>query len=292
MRTYYIYKATNLLNGMSYIGQTVDFRGRVWQHLRCNPREDCKFHDAIKEFGRDNFDFEIIDTADSEKKALELERYYIEKYDTYHNGYNMNKGGVGGFNASAVVCLELDGTYVCRYDSACDAEKYGGYCNSDVLLCCKGINSRCQDKLFMFEEDYKQNGPKTYVKPESGRMKAVIQCDMEGNFIARYKSVVDAANATGVLRSRISSNITGYSKTAGGYIFVYEEDFKNLNVEEHRIKKKGRKVAQIDPNTGEVIEVFDRIADAGRKLGVNYKTIHKVVDDDCHKAFGFKWVSV
>ena len=144
----------------------------------------------------------------------------------------------------------------------------------------------------MFETDYQQNGPKTYAKPESNRMTAVVQCDLDGNFIAKYKSVVSAAEATGILRSRISSNITCASKTAGGYIFVYEEEFENLNVEEHKIRKKGRKVAQIDPNTGEVIEVFGRIADAGRKLGVNYKAIHKVVDVDGRKAYGFKWVSV
>ena len=144
----------------------------------------------------------------------------------------------------------------------------------------------------MFEEDYKSNGPKTYVKPESALSKAVIQCDLDGNFISKYKSVSSASKATGILRTRISSNITGAAKTAGGFIFVYEEDFDKLNVDEHKAKKKGRKVAQIDPNTGNVIEVFDRIADAGRKLGVNYKTIHKVVDLDDRKAYGYKWISV
>ena len=60
MRTYYIYKATNKVNGKSYIGQTVDYRRRLWQHRRCYEKEDCKFHDAIKEFGFDNFECEII----------------------------------------------------------------------------------------------------------------------------------------------------------------------------------------------------------------------------------------
>ena len=51
MRTYYIYKATNKINGKSYIGQTVDYKTRLWQHRRCYEKEDCKFHDAIREFG-------------------------------------------------------------------------------------------------------------------------------------------------------------------------------------------------------------------------------------------------
>lgn len=292
MRTYYVYKATNKVNGKSYIGQTVDFRSRVWQHMRCYEREDCKFHDAIKEFGIDNFDFDIIDTTDSEEKAVELEKYYIEKYDTYHTGYNMNKGGVGGHNSSAVVCLEFDGTYVCRYDSAQEAQRLGGYCNSDVLLCCKGINSRCQDKIFMFESDYIENGPKKYKKPESKRMKSIVQCGMDGTVIAKYNSVTDAAKKTKILRTRISSALIGAAKTAGGFIFVYETELETLDAKQHEKNKKGRRVAQINPDTGEIIEEFDRIADAGRKLGVSYKAIHKVVDLPDRKAYGYKWVSI
>ena len=56
-------------------------------------------------------------------------------------------------------------------------------------------------------------------------------------------------------------------------------------------KKKGRKVAQIDIESGEIVNVYDRIADAGRTLGVNYKVIHKVVDMPGRTAFGYKWIS-
>ena len=55
--------------------------------------------------------------------------------------------------------------------------------------------------------------------------------------------------------------------------------------------KKGRKVAQINPKTNEVINIFDRISDAGKTLGVSYKVIHKVVDLPGRTAYGFKWIS-
>lgn len=56
-------------------------------------------------------------------------------------------------------------------------------------------------------------------------------------------------------------------------------------------EKKGRKVAQVNPDTGEILKVFNRISDAGKELGVCYKGIHKVIDKPDRTAFGYKWIS-
>ena len=40
-----------------------------------------------------------------------------------------------------------------------------------------------------------------------------------------------------------------------------------------------------------MVNTFDRIADAGRYLGVNYKAIHKVLDKQGRTAYGYKWAS-
>lgn len=290
MRTYYIYKATNKINGKSYIGQTVDYKSRVWQHMRCYEKEDCKFHDAIKEFGSDNFDWEVLETCNGKEKANDLERKYIELFNSYRNGYNDNKGGVGGHNARAIVCLKLDGEFVKRYDSASDAEK-DGFNNVNVLLCCKNKLYTCKNHLFMFENDYKENGAKQYVKPESSSKRKVVQCDLDGNFISRYDSVQEASEKTGANRTTISGVLSQKYKSANGFIFVYEEDFPIKDLSVYQKKKKGRKVAQIDIESGEIVNVYDRIADAGRALGVNYKVIHKVVDMPDRTAFGYKWIS-
>lgn len=290
MRTYYIYKATNRINGKCYIGQTVDYRSRVWQHQRCYEKEKCKFHDAIQEFGFDNFDWKILKTCENKKEADKSERYYIEYYNSYRDGYNENKGGVGGHNAVPVVCLSLNGEFIKRYDSAADAEK-DGFNNVNVILCCKNKLYTCKKHLFMFEEDYLKHGAKKYVKPESKCSKPVIQCDMNGNFINEFRSVQQAARETGSSRTSISGVLTGKYKSANGFIFTYKENFPIKNLEEHQHKKKGRKVAQIDPKTGRIIKIFDRISDAGRDLGVNYKAIHKVVDMPDRTAYGYKWIS-
>lgn len=289
MRTYYIYKATNKINGKSYIGQTVDYRRRLWQHRRCYEKEDCKFHDAIKEFGFDNFECEIIGTCTNKNEAEKLERKYIELYGSYRNGYNENKGGVGGHNARAVVCLDLDGNFIKRYDSAADAEK-DGYDNVNVLLCCKNKLRSCKHHVFMFEDEYKTSGAKKY-NPYVKEGRKVVQCDMAGKLIARFDSVKEAAEETGANRTTISDVLLNKKKSAAGFIFVYEENFPIKDLSVYEKKKKGRKIAQIDIESGNIINVYDRIADAGKSLGVSYKCIQKVVDVPGRTAYGYKWIS-
>ena len=292
MRTYYIYKATNKINGKSYVGQTCDFHSRVWQHQRCYEKEDCDFHRAIKEFGFDNFSWEIIETCESEDGACELEKYYIEKFNTYRDGYNMTKGGKGApyHNARAGVLLTLDGRYIKRYDSAMDAE-IDGFNNTDVLLNCKGKRRQTKGYMFMFEDEYESNGAKTYRKPEPNGMRSIIQCDMEGNFIQKFKSLQEAARITGANRTTISGVLSNTYKSANGYIFVYEEDFPIKDLSIYKKRKKGRKIAQVDAKTREIIRVFDRISEAGESLGVNYKAIHNVIDQEGRTAYGYKWIS-
>lgn len=290
MRTYYIYKATNKINGKSYIGQTINYKNRLWQHRRCYEKEDCKFHDAIKEFGFDNFEWEVIETCERKEEADNLERKYIELFDSYRNGYNENKGSVGGHNAKSIVCLNLNGDFIKRYDSAADAEK-DGFNNVNVLLCCKNKLKTCKNHLFMLEEDYDANGAREYIKPASTSRKKVVQCDLEGNLIARYDSVQEASEKSGANRTTISGVLSKTYKSANGFIFVYEDDFPIKDLSVYYKKKKGRKIAQVDIKSGEIIDVYERISDAGKILGVNYKGIQKVVDKPERTAFGYKWIS-
>lgn len=294
MRTYYIYKATNKINGKIYIGQTVDFEKRKKEHELDRRNKNSIFHRAIDKYGIENFEWEIIDSFNSKYGSDYLERFYIELYKSYKpNGYNMTKGGDGGsmWNARPVVSFLLDGTFVKRYDSA-EGARTDGFCGSDVLVSCKNPNRTTKGHVFMFEDDYKENGFRGYKKPDSVNMKAVIQCDKKGNFINRFKSIREASGKTGANRTTISGALTGTYKFANGFIFVYEEDFPIKDMSKYVVRKKGRRVAQVDVESGLILKIYDRIADAGRELCVSYKAIHKVVDLEGRTAYGYKWISI
>ena len=86
----YIYKITNLINGKIYIGQSVDPIRRFSEH--CN---NCNYvsliHQAIKKYGKENFEIKVIDYGEDYN---EKEKYWIKYYNSLiPNGYNIAIGG-------------------------------------------------------------------------------------------------------------------------------------------------------------------------------------------------------
>lgn len=90
-----IYKATNKLNGKCYIGQTrQSLQQRKNKHLVC-ARKGVRthFYCALRKYGEENFEWEIVCSTNNKQRLNELETYYITKYDSIKNGYNMIDGG-------------------------------------------------------------------------------------------------------------------------------------------------------------------------------------------------------
>jgi group I intron endonuclease len=93
-----LYKLTNKLNGKSYIGATIQgMRQRMKEH-QYQAKYNAKFaiSQAIREFGMEAFDLEILAEADSYEELMQMEKDAIREYGTMHpNGYNKCLGGRG-----------------------------------------------------------------------------------------------------------------------------------------------------------------------------------------------------
>lgn len=99
-----IYKVTNKVNGLVYIGQTSktleERRYRHEHNCLYNKRKIVKFHIALKEYGFDNFTWEAIKKCNSQEELDYYEKYYIKAYNSCDErfGYNLKFGGrFGGF---------------------------------------------------------------------------------------------------------------------------------------------------------------------------------------------------
>ena len=98
-----IYKYTSP-SDKCYIGQTIreTIRKRGHKNTALKENAQTKFARAIRKYGWENFEYEVLFTIDNdEKKRVKekldfMERYYIRKFDSYNNGYNMTLGGEGG----------------------------------------------------------------------------------------------------------------------------------------------------------------------------------------------------
>ena len=96
----YIYMHTSP-SGQSYIGKSLSYKGKRWKdHITAAYDDKYKEYNyplqrAIRKYGEDAFKTIIIEDNVPSSVISELEVLYIDKYDTFYNGYNQTKGGEG-----------------------------------------------------------------------------------------------------------------------------------------------------------------------------------------------------
>lgn len=86
-----IYLITNKINSKVYVGQTrKNLSERMRHHF--SKYETCiKLKKAIEQYGKENFNYNVIELVPySELNGRES--FYIDKYNSIENGYNIKKG--------------------------------------------------------------------------------------------------------------------------------------------------------------------------------------------------------
>ena len=97
----HIYCYTNKINNKKYIGQSINqplerYNLHKSHYLNENSNEyNSVIHRAMRKYGFDNFNYEIIANYIDDQEILNLlEIYYIEQFNCQiPNGYNVEKGG-------------------------------------------------------------------------------------------------------------------------------------------------------------------------------------------------------
>lgn len=92
-----IYKIENVKNNKKYIGQSVNIEQRWQRHkyeLNAQKHYNSYLQNAWNKYGENAFVFEIIEKCPRELLDNK-ERYWIQKNNSYENGYNLDNGGGG-----------------------------------------------------------------------------------------------------------------------------------------------------------------------------------------------------
>lgn len=95
-----LYAIRNKVTGKYYVGETLYLRKREIQHfsnLKTNKHENDYLQKSYNKYGKDAFEFIILEADNSFtlEELNEKEKYYIEYFDSYKNGYNLTVGGEG-----------------------------------------------------------------------------------------------------------------------------------------------------------------------------------------------------
>lgn len=103
-----IYLIRNNVNNKVYIGQSVDIKRRIGEHLRsAQPEKYSKkserdtntpIHKAMQKYGIENFEVQILEKC-SRETLNDKEIYWIQIFDStnYNKGYNITSGGQNNF---------------------------------------------------------------------------------------------------------------------------------------------------------------------------------------------------
>ena len=282
-----IYKATNLVNGKVYIGQTKKgLETRKRQHFRDaekSKRNKTYFHHAISKYGESGFQWEVIDRADTREELSEKEEDWIIYYGSFgEHGYNLTPGGHSASkNEKAVYTFSLDGELLLEHESIISASEYYGIPTSSIGFVANGKRIVTHDMIFLFKDDFEHLADmfaevreriKRH-KPERFNKREILAVSVDG-VVKQFHSIYEASKFTGVERVCISRNCNDKKAHKRKWAFRFMEDVPN-DEEEFKefvqqmvksIKAKYRPILMYSIK-GEHLRTFDYMSQIKKELG-------------------------
>jgi group I intron endonuclease len=199
-----IYKITNP-NNKIYIGQSTDVESR-WANYKCvNCKQQPKLYNSLKKYGPNFHKFEIIEECRFEDLNIK-EIFWGEKYNVLSN-QNLNcrlgssRGAYDSEETKYKKRLKLQGRknewlkgipltqeHKDRIGIAKQGFKYSQESKDKMSIAQKGIS--------------KTSHVESVIKSKS---KPIIQYNLEGNFIAEYKSAAEASKILNLQQANINT---------------------------------------------------------------------------------------
>jgi len=118
--------------------------------------------------------------------------------------------------------------------------------------------------------------------------KAVIQFSLDGNFIKKYPSAMEASRQTKVNHSAICMSCKRTHQTAGGFVWLYANSEHSIDtikkITTHNFPKKVQQIKY-----GKVIQIFATIHDAAANTKIVRENIVACCKGRRKTAGGFQW---
>lgn len=209
----YIYKITNLINGKEYIGQTsLSIQERFKRHIRDANKKyynNRPLYNAINKYGVENFVIEKLEECSIEE-VNQKEIEYINRFNTYSNGYNATLGGEGK------VIIDYD-EVLKKYQIGLTAGQIAKDMNHNVQQITKILKSKGITKEEIIERGCNSQGRPLY-KIDKKTNEILEKFDSVSKAAQYLKDNNISKDTIGGISAHISQCCNGKRKTAYGFI--------------------------------------------------------------------------
>jgi hypothetical protein len=233
-----IYCIQNLVNGKVYIGQSADIEKRWYTHkseLNRNVHKNKKLQNAWNKYGYAQFKFFILEKC-LKCDLDELEKFYINFYDSYKNGYNKDLGGYQLRDCSESMIINMryaqdskpiyqinfDGNIVSQWYGAREASKKLNIEQTGIWSCLHHNRYTYKGYIWIFVDEFnslEDFDVNQYIN-RPGQAKEVVQKTLDGDFVKIWPSVYQT-QFDGYNSNCVWACCIGRQKTHKGFLWEY-----------------------------------------------------------------------
>ena len=275
-----IYKITNKLNSMVYIGQTTrTVEERMKEHLH---RVETYVERAIAKYGIDKFEVSVIEECATLEELNEREIYWISFYDCIRpKGYNICTGGRNGspgHTLSTESRAKISKAKKGRKNPISPETRQKMIASR--LANKKPVSAETRAKISVAHKG-KKLSPEICAKMSARcKNKRAVVCLETGQI---FESIAAAARWANVASGTVSAAVNGRIAGAGGYHWLSSDaDVKDDELIPLKLGKRPVRCVE----TG---EVFLTIHSAASLIGVDDKTIIAALNKPTHTAGNYHW---
>ena len=263
---YFIY---NIISNKYYIGSSLNVHKRILNHknlLLRNKHHSYKLQASYNKYGKDVFIFKSLEqflfpenySKDIKIEYLEcFEEYYIKKYNSFKNGYNVSK-----------------------------IPRIIGNTNTPESIK-KGIETRIKKDGYFVSEEKKEKislalKNSEYFKKQQKlaalkRRKKIYQYDLEGNFIKEWDFINQASKELNIYPSSIRKNIYNITKKCKNFIFTYKKQNKvSPFIKETRKKRKRKNIIVVNNLTFDK-KIFKNCEECANFFNLKESTVYTYI---------------
>lgn len=189
------------INDMIYVGSSVNFYRRFIRYRRSSKENSrIRIHRALKEFGFDNFTFEILERIPDESQLVKREQAWMDALTPF---------GDVGFNTNRVAGSSLGMRHTDETKKKLSKLHMGKKLSAEHIE---------QLRIRMTESNHMSG--KTHPKSICEKMKKpVIVYSLDGIELCEWPSITESSKDLEIPLASISSCCTGKAKTCHGWVF-------------------------------------------------------------------------